>query len=64
MAYKGTLVRDLQSLVEACLQRNSSRVCANCGQRFDDYRNVGDSCPDLSSAVHACLRTKLLERLS
>ena len=28
MTYKGTLVRDLQSVVEACLQRNSSRICA------------------------------------
>lgn len=27
MTYKGTLVRDLQSVVEACLQRNSSRIC-------------------------------------
>lgn len=27
MTYEATLVRDLQSLVEACLQRNSSRIC-------------------------------------
>ena len=25
MTYKGTLVKDLQSVVEACLQRNRSR---------------------------------------
>ena len=28
MPYKGTLVKDLQSLVEACWQRNSSHICA------------------------------------
>ena len=28
MTYKRTLVRDLQSVAEACLQRNSSRICA------------------------------------
>lgn len=61
MIYKGTLVRDLQSLVEACLQRNSSRICANCELRFDDHCNVGDSCPDLSSAVPAYLQAKFLE---
>jgi len=63
MTYKGTLVRDLQSVAEACLRRNSNRICANCDQRFGDHY-VGDPCPDLSSAVPAYLRTKFLERLS
>ena len=31
MTYKGTLVRDLQCVLEACLQR-SSRVCAEWRQ--------------------------------
>lgn len=64
MTYKGTLVKDLQSVVEACLQRNPSRVCANCGQRYGDHCNVGGSCPDLSSAIPAYLQTRFSERLS
>ena len=63
MTHKGTLVGDLQSVAEACLQRNSNRICANCGQRFGDHY-VGDPCPDLSSAVPGYLQTKFLERLS
>jgi len=31
MSYKGTLVRNLQSVLEACLQR-SSRICAEWRQ--------------------------------
>jgi len=63
MTYNGTLVRDLQRVVESCLQRISSRICANCGQRYGDHRNVGASCPDLSSTVPAYLETRFLERL-
>ena len=62
MTYKGTLVKDLQSVVEACLESNSSRICVNCGRRYGDHWNVGHSYPDFSSAVPACLETRFVER--
>ena len=55
MTYKGTLVTDLQRVVEACWQRNR-RVCANCGQGYADHCDVEEYCPDFSSDDTAYLQ--------
>lgn len=43
MRYSGTLVRDLQSLAEVCLQWNA-RICANCGQCYGIHSDSDGLC--------------------
>ena len=64
MTYTGTLVTDLEGVVEACFKRHSFRTCANCGQCYGDHRKVGHSCPDRTSAVPVDFETRFLERLT
>jgi len=48
MTYKRTLVRDLQSVVEACLQRNSSRICAEGKQTEGKQTEERATCRSLN----------------
>jgi len=61
MSYTGTLVKDLQSLVEARLPLNG-RICAVCGQRYGDHSFAGAYCPDSASAGRLYLQTSFTEQ--
>jgi hypothetical protein len=61
MTYKGTLLRDLQIIVEACFHP-SGRICAACGQRYGDHSPVGDYCLNLVSAEPVYLQTRFSKR--
>jgi len=45
MSYTGTVLKDLQAIVKACLQRDS-RICAVCRQLFGEHSVIGAHCPD------------------
>jgi hypothetical protein len=61
MSYTGTLLKDLQSMVEACLQSND-RICVICWQRYGDHSRVGAYCPDSASAGLLNFQTCFAER--
>ena len=60
MIYTGTLLKELHGIVEGCLQR-SVRICAICGQRYQDHSAVGDYCPDLAAEGAIYLQTRFVE---
>ena len=60
MRYTGTLVRDLQSLAEVCLQWNA-RICANCGQCYGVHSVPNGLCPGAASPEGDYLQTSFRE---
>ena len=61
MSYTGTLLRDLLSVVDGCLQQ-SGRICAHSEQCCGDHHGVDAHCPDPASTDSAYLQTKSAER--
>ncbi len=61
MTYTGTLLKELYGIVEGYLQRNA-RICAICGQRYQDHSIAGDYCPDLATEGAIYLSTSFAER--
>ena len=61
MTYTGTLMKDLQTIVDACLQTDA-RVCAICHQRYGDHSKDGARCPVPRSAGPLYLQTSFVER--
>lgn len=45
MTYTGTMLEDLQNIVEDLLMR-SARICVICKQPFGYHSAVGGYCPD------------------
>jgi len=60
MTYTGTLLKDLQTTVEACLQSNA-RICAICQQRYGSHSMVGARFPIRCQQVRY-LQTSFAER--
>ena len=63
MSYTGTIVEDLQKIVEGFLQRNA-RVCVTCKQPYGYHSAIGSKCPDLKSIGQGYLQSIFAERLS
>jgi len=61
MSYTGTLLKNLQSMVEARLQWDG-RICAFCRQRYEDHSFAGSHCPISASAGPLYLQTSIAEK--
>jgi len=61
MRYTGTILKDLESIVEACLQRDG-RICAICRQAYGRHSLLGAHCPDSSLSGPAYLHTRFAEQ--
>jgi len=59
--YTGTLVKDLQSIVDACLQ-SDARICAICQQRYGDHSKDGARCPVPALAGRVYAQTTFKEK--
>lgn len=57
MTHTGTLLKDLQSIVDACLQ-SDARVCAICQYRYVDHSRDGARCPVPTSAGQRYSQTR------
>jgi hypothetical protein len=62
MTYRGTLLKELHSIVEICLQRNAC-ICAIGGQRFPDSM-VGNYFPDPGNKSGRTLNARRAEELA
>jgi hypothetical protein len=54
--YTGTLIQDLQRMVDVCL-RWTERVCAICGRCYGAHSEMGAHCPDSALENPVYLKT-------
>jgi len=60
VTYTGTLVHDLQKMVDICLRWNT-RICAKCWQYYGVHSESGAHCPNPASAGATYLETRFAE---
>jgi hypothetical protein len=61
VTYTGTLVKDLQTIVDICLRWNE-RVCAICGQCYGAHSELVAHCPSSAREGPVYLQTIFLEQ--
>ena len=60
VTHSGTLVRDLQKMVDICLRWNT-RICTKCGQFYGVHSESDAHCPNPASAGATYLETRFAE---
>ena len=63
MTYTGTILEDLQNIVDDLLKR-SARICVICRQPYGYHSAIGRFCPDAKSVGPGYLHSRFVETVA
>ena len=63
MSYTGTILEDLQNIVDDLLSR-SARICVICRQPYGHHSAIGGFCPDAKPVGSSYSLTTFAEKLA